>query len=125
MPDRDKPRLGEELMVGNGDTPPDPDRDKLRESHKQMRSKRPTDNGHREPPTSFDVLITLADAGFQRGIEWRQRKQDAIREAVNQGKTIPWIIWYLRKTTGLTETTAKRLVNDAFLKEPDEVTKPE
>jgi hypothetical protein len=95
----------------------DPDQKRLRERHRQLRGIRPPPENH-QPPPSIDLLSVLADSGYQRGLGWRQAKIAAIREIVKQGKTVPWVAWYLKHHAGMVVTTANRMIADALEPEP-------
>jgi hypothetical protein len=71
----------------------------------------------RLPPSQND-LEALLDPKGQKGVQWRMQKLSAIRRLVKSGKTKAWVVWFLRTKTGLTISTARSLVEDAFLEEP-------
>ena len=71
----------------------------------------------RLPPSQND-LEALLDPKGQKGVQWRMQKLGAIRRLVKSGKTKAWVVWFLRTRTGLTLSTARSLVEDAFLEEP-------
>jgi len=64
----------------------------------------------------------LTDAGFQRGLEWRQEKVNAVAEARQIGVSEEEIFRQL-KIAGLTDITAKRIMRDAFYLEDFEGSK--
>ena len=92
-------------MSGIDAVVPDPDREKLRKSHREMKSK--------PPPFNNNIELILENPENQRGPTYRRNKIEAIHSAWKIGHDDNWVLWHLKRG-GLTEPTAKRLIADAL-----------
>src|SRR5205823_5504186 len=67
-------------------------------------------NGHPESPIT---------PGNQQGLTWRKRLQTKAREYATKGAEFNWIIWKIKRDSGATHETARRIIEDALEEEPE------
>jgi len=73
----------------------------------------PQNNGHN---IGFEDLPFSVER--QTGLQWRHRTQDRVRILFNKGASYDWVLWNMMRSMAITETTAKKIIEDALRKEP-------